>query len=228
MHQLYHTWIHHLHCSSLPPSLSIHGIVTTRYHCSYMHMHTFFFALYSPSYSFATFPLPLVSTLPTGQDLFQLPVHQSCRREKIKRKTWHFCLFEIKVAIQGVSLWYFHLYKCYTNWFISSNCLHSVSSFLMLDTAGLKCMYSFCIESISPIVKFLLSFFCPTPPVHDLSLVWTVFHTIAAFVIGLCSMWLLAFWTWLFHLRWCFTILTIYCKWQNFILLCGWIKPHCI
>jgi hypothetical protein len=31
-------------------------------------------------------------------------------REKIKWKIWHFSLFEIKVATQEVSVWYFHLY----------------------------------------------------------------------------------------------------------------------
>jgi hypothetical protein len=50
-----------------------------------------------------------VPALPHGQDLFWLPVLQFCRRENIKGKTWHFCLFEIKVATQGVLLWYFHV-----------------------------------------------------------------------------------------------------------------------
>jgi hypothetical protein len=48
------------------------------------------------------------------------------KREKIRWKSWHFSLFEIKVAIQGVSLWYFHIYVYYNpNWFISSNFLHA-------------------------------------------------------------------------------------------------------
>jgi hypothetical protein len=35
-------------------------------------------------------------------------------------------LFEIKIATQGVSLWYFHVCMYYNpNWFISSNFLHS-------------------------------------------------------------------------------------------------------
>jgi hypothetical protein len=35
-------------------------------------------------------------------------------------------LFEIKVATQEVSLWYFHVYMCYSpNLFSSSNYLHS-------------------------------------------------------------------------------------------------------
>jgi hypothetical protein len=32
------------------------------------------------------------------------------KRERRKWKACHFCLFEIKVATQGVSLWYFHIY----------------------------------------------------------------------------------------------------------------------
>jgi hypothetical protein len=47
--------------------------------------------------------------------LFCLPVLQFCRREKRKqnktKKPWHFSLFEMKVATQGVFLWYFHVYK---------------------------------------------------------------------------------------------------------------------
>jgi hypothetical protein len=48
------------------------------------------------------------------------------KREKIKRETWHFCLCEIKVAIQEVLFWYFHVCMFYTpHCFISSNFLHS-------------------------------------------------------------------------------------------------------
>jgi hypothetical protein len=43
------------------------------------------------------------------------------------------------------------------------------------------------IESIWSILKFLVSFFYPTPPMCDLSLVWPVFHSIAVFVLGLYS-----------------------------------------
>jgi hypothetical protein len=67
------------------------------------------------------------------------PVLQFCRRKKIKQKTWHFSLFEIKVAIQGVSLWYFHVYMYYNpNCFISSNFCHSILvPFLMVVSVGL-------------------------------------------------------------------------------------------
>jgi hypothetical protein len=60
-------------------------------------------------------PLLLVPVLPR-QDLFCTPVLWFCRK---KKKKWHFCLFEIKVATQGASLWYFHVYMYYNpNWFI--------------------------------------------------------------------------------------------------------------
>jgi hypothetical protein len=63
---------------------------------------------------------------PPEQDLFLTPVLWFGKGEKIKRKTCHFWLFEIKVATQGVSLWYFHVYMyCTPNWLMSSNYLHS-------------------------------------------------------------------------------------------------------
>jgi hypothetical protein len=58
-----------------------------------------------------SFPLPLVSTFnPTGPALPSWFYFA---------KKWHFCLF--KIAIQEVSLWYFHVYMYYNpNWFIPS------------------------------------------------------------------------------------------------------------
>jgi hypothetical protein len=44
----------------------------------------------------------------------------------------------------------------------------------MIVSAGLRFLYSFLFR------EFLVSFFYPTPP-----LVWSVFHNIAAFVLGL-------------------------------------------
>jgi hypothetical protein len=43
------------------------------------------------------------------------------------------------------------------------------------------------VESISIIFSFLVSFFYHTPPVHDLPLVWSVFHSFAALALGLYS-----------------------------------------
>jgi hypothetical protein len=42
----------------------------------------------------------------TRQDLFHPLVFQFYKRIK-----WHFCLF--KIAMQGVSLWHFHVYMYY-------------------------------------------------------------------------------------------------------------------
>jgi hypothetical protein len=57
------------------------------------------FAPYSPSY-------PYPCHQPPGQDLFcsSIPDIVKVKREKIKRKTSHFCLFEIKVVTQGISM----------------------------------------------------------------------------------------------------------------------------
>jgi hypothetical protein len=83
-----------------------------RYHYGvYKHVYTFCttFTLLSPF--LITSPFPLVPTLPSRQGLFHPTFLQFCRREKIKRKTWYFCLFEIKVAIQGVPC-DFSMYIC--------------------------------------------------------------------------------------------------------------------
>jgi hypothetical protein len=71
------------------------------------------------------FPRHLSSPIGTNpQDLFHHLVLQFCRRKnKEKEKKWHFCL--LKIAIQGVSLWHFHVYLYYSpNWFISYIFLH--------------------------------------------------------------------------------------------------------
>jgi hypothetical protein len=57
--------------------------------------------------------LPLFLPLSPWEGLVSLFCSWFCRSVKIKRKTWHFCLFET----QGVSIWYFHVYRYYTaNW----------------------------------------------------------------------------------------------------------------
>jgi hypothetical protein len=78
-----------------------------RYHfCIYIHVYSFF-SLYSPSYPFSRSPCSASHWCqPSTMGTIWL---QLFRRRKIKRKTWHFSLFEIKVATQGVCLWYFHV-----------------------------------------------------------------------------------------------------------------------
>jgi hypothetical protein len=56
-------------------------------------------------------PSPPTGTNSPKQDLFHPPA--------LWKTIWHFCLF--KIAIQGDSLWHFHVYMYYNmNWFISS------------------------------------------------------------------------------------------------------------
>jgi hypothetical protein len=62
------------------------------------------FAPSSPSHALSPL-LPLVP-LPSPQDLFHLLVLRFCKRKKMT-----ICLF--KIAIQGVSLLYFHVYMYY-------------------------------------------------------------------------------------------------------------------
>jgi hypothetical protein len=106
--QIYHTWIHPLHHSPLPPS-HIHRILSV---VSFFNLHTY---VHSTMYVFTLlhyFPTssPSHSTNPPRQDLFHPLVLRFC-----KRKNWHFCL--LKIATQGISLLHFHVYMYYKpNW----------------------------------------------------------------------------------------------------------------
>jgi hypothetical protein len=105
---IYHSLIHSLHQSPLS-SLSPHSWnIFNRSHFSiFIHENTIF-PPYSPPFPFP-YKLPIPLVLFPGQDLFYLPA--LCFWKNI------FCLF--KVFIQGVSLWYFHVYMYYNpNWFI--------------------------------------------------------------------------------------------------------------
>jgi hypothetical protein len=71
-------------------------------------------------------PFPCYISPPTGTN--SSPPGKDCSPIvwKKKGKKWHFCLLEINIATQGVSLWYFHVCMYHnTNWFISSIFLHS-------------------------------------------------------------------------------------------------------
>jgi hypothetical protein len=95
---IYHSWIYPLHHSPLSP-LPIPGTVSTGliFPFSYM-LYTYVHHIHPPT------PFPYILPPPTGtnprQDLFFFSV--------IKKA---FCLF--KIAIQGVSLWHFHVYMYY-------------------------------------------------------------------------------------------------------------------
>jgi hypothetical protein len=102
----------------IPGILSTGIFVAFTYFCTQLHH------IYSPNPFPHHLPLSLVS--PNTARPFP-PSYSQILKKKREKKTWHFCLFEIKVATQGISLCYFHVYMCYiSNWFISSNFLHSI------------------------------------------------------------------------------------------------------
>jgi hypothetical protein len=117
------------------------------------------------------------------EDLFHSPVLQFCKR----KKKLHFYLF--KIATQGVSLWYFHVYMYHSpSWFFSIFLLFFyLCSFLIGVSTGLRFYIHSYLESISTRFTFLTSFFYPPPLICNLSLVWTVFHNIVAFSLDLYS-----------------------------------------
>jgi hypothetical protein len=120
------------------------------------------------------FPTPFTATSSShwyqpypGQDLFCPPVLLFSKR---KRKKWHFCLCEMKIATQGISLWYFHVYiHYYPNCFISSFFLLStLLPFFMVVSVSLRSQFIYSsIEWISIIFIFFVAFFYPTPLIYD-------------------------------------------------------------
>jgi hypothetical protein len=96
---IYHSWwpLHHSLSSPLPHSWNSFK----RSQFSIFIDEYIIFLPYSPSYTLPLYPPPPTCTKPPGKDLFYLSVLHFFS---------HFCLFEI--AIQGVSLWHFHIYIC--------------------------------------------------------------------------------------------------------------------
>jgi hypothetical protein len=90
-----------------------------------------------------------------------------------------------KIVIQGVSLWYFHVYMYYNpNLFISSIFLLStLVSFLWWFQQVKKFCINSHIGSISTIFTFLTSFFYLPSLICDLPLMRPVFHNIACICI---------------------------------------------
>jgi hypothetical protein len=109
MYLISHTWI--------PPSTAVlHSCNNfNNYHfCIYIHVYTFF-APYSSSYPCSLPPLsshwcqPFCQGRTCSALLFSNFVKE--KREKVERKIWPFCWFEIKVvATQGGSLFYIYIY----------------------------------------------------------------------------------------------------------------------
>jgi hypothetical protein len=99
--------------------------------------------IFTLPHSFPTsYPLPLVPTPSPRQNLLCPCVLRFCKKTN-KNKT--FCLF--KIAIQGVSLWHFHVYMYYNpNWFISSIfLLFYLSPLLMVVSTYSNILYHSCI-----------------------------------------------------------------------------------
>jgi hypothetical protein len=89
MYQIYHSWF--IHCFL---SFPLPWVLKQFQQISFLHLLTCVYII------FTTFPQSLLLPL---QNLFHPPVLWFYRRKNIKdnEKPWHFCWFEIKIAIQG-------------------------------------------------------------------------------------------------------------------------------
>jgi hypothetical protein len=88
-------------------SLPILGIISTGIIFVFTYMYThFLYKFHSPTPCSVISPPNWCQPSPLGRTCSDFVE----KRERIRRKKWHFSLFEIKVATQGVSLWYFHVY----------------------------------------------------------------------------------------------------------------------
>jgi hypothetical protein len=138
MNQIYHTWIfplYHSHYTSPPHPIS--GIVWTDIIFVFTCMSTHFLHCIYHLLSLA----PLTGTkLPPWAGLVSpssSPILQKKKEKRYKRKTWHFTLFEVKVATQGVSIYIWKL--AYLLWFSS----FYLCPILMVASASLRFLYSF-------------------------------------------------------------------------------------
>jgi hypothetical protein len=137
-------------------------------------MYTHFLHSIHPSIPFPChLPPPTGTKHPAGRTCSTL-LFSDFVEERIK---WHFCLFVIKVAIQGISLWYFHVYVYYNpNWFISSIFFSFyLSSFLMVVSASLKILYSFLYREYINHIHVLSFLLLPYPSHMWLPLTMTSF-----------------------------------------------------
>jgi hypothetical protein len=115
-----------LHMNSPPPPFSF--IPTPIQQVSFLHLHTcvhIFYTVFTLLYpSPITSPLPLVPALASwGRTCSVLLFYDFVegKREKIKWKSWHFCLFKIKVTQGNVGTFLvifpcIYMY-CNPNWF---------------------------------------------------------------------------------------------------------------
>jgi hypothetical protein len=79
------------------------------------------YTLFAPFSSSYPFPCHLLSIPTLGHCLFHTSVLEFCTKPIKDKKTWCFCLFEIKIPTQAVSLCCFPAYVYYSsNWFTSS------------------------------------------------------------------------------------------------------------
>jgi hypothetical protein len=158
----------------------------------------FAFACTYTQYS-SSYPLSLSS--PTSHWCQHRPPQPAlwfCRRNKIKdkKKNRHFCWFEIKIATQGVSLWYFHAYIIYL---LKPHLVHLLqySSLLlsplpMVAPASWRFLYSFLTENTSTTFKFFVSFPSSTPPLNVTSVTYyccICFRSIIHIQERTCSYW---------------------------------------
>jgi hypothetical protein len=180
-------WVR-VHCSICKNSYNLSNISYLNLPCallSFIHLHPFLGGFHRVSVLFLhtcvcvfctifTFLPPFTATSSSHwyqpyprQDLFCPPVLLFSKR---KRKKWHFCLCEMKIATQGISLWYFHVYiHYYPNCFISSFFLLStLLPFFMVVSVSLRSQFIYSsIEWISIIFIFFVAFFYPTPLIYD-------------------------------------------------------------
>jgi hypothetical protein len=146
INQIYHAWIHPLHHSPLSSPPPIPGIVSTD--LIFPFTYTCIPYLYPPT------PFPHIFPHPTSTNLLDrtcsaLPFSNFVKEKKMT--------FVFKIAIQEVSLWYFHVYMYYNlNWFTPSIFLLStLVPFFMVISTSLK-IHS-CIGSTSTIFTLWIS-----------------------------------------------------------------------
>jgi hypothetical protein len=150
IYQIYPTWIHPLHFSPLSP---LPHSWSSFSRSQFSHLHTCVHSICTVFTLLHSFPTSSPSTginpPPSAQSTCP-----SCSLIVYKKQKWCFCF--LKIAIQRVFLWHFHVFMYYNpNWLISCIFLLSVLLPLLCWFQYVKILYSFLYREYMTYTHFL-------------------------------------------------------------------------
>jgi hypothetical protein len=141
-----------------------------------------------------------------------------------------FFLMVVSVSLRFLYSLFTYFYFLLLYW-MGVHCGIYKSSYNVSNISYLN-LYSFLYREYVNHIQLLSFLLLPCLSIHDLSLVWPVFHDIAAFVLGLYSTYdgehaaldLLS----IANIKMMFSSFSIYLRMTKFHFFCDWVEFHCI